>query len=248
MTFALVLALTVLACFLLKRPIHDHPAVLYVFAIVVDGVYLAAELIGVPYGLWVPLFMLVQKCMLALALFTVVMFIGCFPRTSRVSFWLRPVRAELSIAACLLSAGHMASYLGTYVASLLAGSARGNVAIAFVVAMALLVLILVLGVTSLHAVKRRMKSDTWTCVQRWAYPFFALAYVHVALMLAPSALGGGASAQESLAVYTAVFGVYAVARIARALTDAQVKGIAELHEGSQDPVPCFDGEEAPAAF
>ncbi len=219
MTFALVLAVTILGCFVFRRPISAHPGVLYAFALAVDAAYLAADCFGAPFWLWQPLFVLVQKCMLSLALFTVVMFIGCFSRTSRVSFWLRPVRAELSIAACLLAVGHMAAYLGTYVSRLAMGSAKGNVVLAFVVALGLLVLILVLGVTSLHVVKRRMSADGWKRLQKWAYPFFGLIYVHLALMLAPSAVGGGASAQESLAVYTVVFGVYALTRLRRAHLD-----------------------------
>lgn len=228
MNFALVLAGTVCACFALKRPIHDYPWTLYVLALVVDGAYLLADGLGAPYWLWQPLFLLVQKCYLALALFVVVMYIGCLPRASRTSLWLRPVRAELSIAACLLAAGHMASYLGTYVSMMLGGNAKGNVAVAFAVALALLVLLLVLGITSVHAVKRRMNADTWRRVQRWAYPFFGLVYVHLALMLMPAALNGGISAQESLAAYTVVFGVYAVARIARARADRALEQQAAL--------------------
>lgn len=44
--------------------------------------------------------------------------------------------------------------------------------------------------------------------------FFALAYVHLALSLAPSALQGGASAQASMVAYTAVFALYAALRAA----------------------------------
>lgn len=219
MSFAVVLALTVLGCFALKRPVHDHPWVLYVLALGLDAAYLAADGLGAPFWLWQPLFVLVQKCYLSLALFVVVMYIGCFPRASRVSFWLRPVRAELSIAACLLAAGHMAAYLGTYVSMTAAGTAKGNVAVAFAVALALLVLLLVLGVTSVHRVKRAMTAERWMAVQKWAYGFFGLIYVHLALMLMPAAAHGGLSAQESLAVYTAVFGVYVVARVSRALAD-----------------------------
>lgn len=131
----------------------------------------------------------------------------------------RPVRAELSLAACLLAVGHMAAYLGAYASMLVSGSAKGNVVMAFVVAMALLVLLLILGVTSINRVKRAMLSERWAALQRWAYVFFGLVYVHLALMLAPAAFRGGQSAQESLAVYTAVFGVYAVARLARAYVD-----------------------------
>lgn len=251
MIFAVVLALTVLGCFLFRRVVAAHPALLYGFALVVDVAYLAADYLDAPFWLWSPLFVLVQKCMLSLALFTVVMYIGCFPRSSRVSYWLRPVRAELSIAACLLAAGHMAAYLGTYVSRFVAGSARGNVAVAFAVALGLLVLILVLGITSLHSIKRRMPSERWKQVQKWAYPFFGLIYVHLALMLAPSALGGGASAQESLAVYTAVFGVYAVARVARALAEHR-EASASLHEMPSNPSEPLSGlgedewQEAPS--
>lgn len=219
MSFALVLALTVLGCFAFKRPVHDHPWVLYVLALGVDAAYLAADGLGTPFWLWQPLFMLVQKCYLSLALFVVVMYIGCFPRDSKVSYWLRPVRAELSIAACLLAVGHMAAYLGTYVSMMVSGGVKSNVAVAFAVAMVLLVLILVLGITSLHCVKRIMNAERWVAVQRWAYVFFGLVYVHLALMLMPAALRGGLSARESLAVYTAAFGVYVVARVARAVVD-----------------------------
>lgn len=219
MSFALVLVLTALGCFAFKRLVHDHPWVLYVLALGVDAAYLAADGLGAPFWLWQPLFMLVQKCYLSLALFVVVMYIGCFPRDSKVSYWLRPVRAELSIAACLLAVGHMAAYLGTYVSMMVSGGAKSNVAVAFAVAMVLLVLILVLGITSLHCVKRIMNAERWVAVQRWAYVFFGLVYVHLALMLMPAALRGGLSARESLAVYTAVFGVYVVARVARAVVD-----------------------------
>lgn len=229
MTFACVLALTVLACFALRRLIHRWPWVLYAAALALDAAYVAADGLGAPFWLWQPLFLLVQKCYLSLALFVVVMYIGCFARTSRTALWLRPVRAELSIAACLLAAGHMAAYLGTYVSMTVAGSAKGNVAVAFAVAVALLVLLLVLGVTSVQRVKRAMATERWAAVQKAAYVFFGLVYVHLALMLAPAAVRGGTSAQESLAVYTAVFGVYAVARISRALADrreaAEVLGV-----------------------
>ena len=233
MTFALVLLFVALGCFLFRRLIAAHPGVLYGFALAVDAAYLAADYLNAPFWLWSPLFVLVQKCLLSLALFTVVMYIGCFPRTSRVSFWLRPVRAELSIAACLLAAGHMAAYLGTYVSRLAVGSAQGNVAVAFAVALGLLLLIVVLGVTSFHAVKRRMPSELWRRVQKWAYPFFGLIYVHLALMLAPSALGGGASAQEALAVYTVVFGVYAVARLHRAFARNEARTMGETALGAE---------------
>ncbi|MEF9876498.1 MAG: hypothetical protein RR772_06270 [Gordonibacter sp.] len=164
-----------------------------------------------------------QKCMLPLALFAVVMFIGVFARDSKVGSWLRPVRAELSIIAWILSLGHMTVYLMSYVPRVLAGgSLGGNVALSFVVALVLFALLLMLGITSFNGVKKRMKADSWKRVQLLAYPFFGLIYVHVLLMLLPSALHGGVAAQVSVAVYTMVFGTYAVLRVVRAVRDRKI--------------------------
>ncbi|MFQ8866773.1 MAG: hypothetical protein ACLR67_00475 [Eggerthella lenta] len=55
----------------------------------------------------------------------------------------------------------------------------------------LLVLLLVLGVTSFGFVKKHMRTESWKRLQRWAYVFFGLVYVHLMLMLAPAASRGG---------------------------------------------------------
>ena len=83
----------------------------------------------------------------------------------------------------------------------------------------LLALLLVLGVTSFNAVKKRMRTETWKRVQKLAYPFFLLVYVHLLLMLAPSALHGGIAATTSVAVYSVVFAAYVVVRLVRAAKD-----------------------------
>ena len=92
-------------------------------------------------------------------------------------------------------------------------------AVALVVALALFALLIVLGVTSFNFVKKRMKKETWKRVQLLAYPFWGLVYVHLLLMLLPSALRGGAPAQMSVVVYSVVFLGYAVLRVRRALVD-----------------------------
>lgn len=47
--------------------------------------------------------------------------------------------------------------------------------------------------------------------------------MHVLAMLLPSALGGGAAAQESVTAYTLMFGAYLVARITRAILDRKAE-------------------------
>ncbi|MEG0417563.1 hypothetical protein [Gordonibacter sp.] len=221
MTFAIVLVITAAVSLLLRNPLRKWPWLFYVLAVAVDVLFLAESFM--PRSVWSLLLTLVQKCMLPLALFAVVMFIGVFARDSKVGSWLRPVRAELSIIAWILSLGHMTVYLMSYVPRVLAGgSLGGNVALSFVVALVLFALLLMLGITSFNGVKKRMKADSWKRVQLLAYPFFGLIYVHVLLMLLPSALHGGVAAQVSVAVYTMVFGTYAVLRVARAMKDRKI--------------------------
>lgn len=80
-------------------------------------------------------------------------------------------------------------------------------------------LLLVLGVTSFAFVKRRMRTDSWKRLQRWAYVFFGLVYVHLMLMLAPAASQGGEAAVASVVMHTVIFGAYAVLRVRRRSAD-----------------------------
>lgn len=80
----------------------------------------------------------------------------------------------------------------------------------------------VLGVTSFGFVKKHMRTESWKRLQRWAYVFFGLVYVHLMLMLAPAASRGGEAALVTVAVYTVVFGAYAVLRVRRAFVDRRV--------------------------
>ena len=77
----------------------------------------------------------------------------------------------------------------------------------------------VLWVTSAKRVKHAMTAVNWKRVQRLAYPFYLLTYVHLALLLMPSAAAGNSVAVLSIAVYSAVVGAYAVLRAAKALRD-----------------------------
>lgn len=221
MEFFLLLMATVVVTVTLRTPLHKWPVMFYGLAVGADVAYIVGIEGLLPRAAMGPLTLLMGKCVLSLALFVVVMYIGVFAKGSKVHQWLKPVRSELSILACILACGHMAVYLGSYVPRL-GGTLGANVLSALVVALALLVLLLVLGVTSFGFVKRRMRTDSWKRLQRWAYVFFGLVYVHLMLMLAPAASRGGEAAVASVVVYTAVFGAYAVLRVRRALVDCRV--------------------------
>lgn len=219
MNFAIVLICTAVATALLKEPLRRWPVVFYGLAIVANVLYVCCVFGFFPEPLRRFMFLLMQKCTVSLALFAIVMFIGVFRKDSRVSLALRPVRAELSIVACLLALGHMAVYLAAFLPRLAGDSGGASFWLFFGTALVLLLLLLVLGITSFSWVKSRMNSATWKKVQKWAYVFFGLVYVHLVSILLPSALHGGTAAQLSIAIYTVLFGAYAVLRIRRALID-----------------------------
>lgn len=219
MTFLIVFACTAAAAFLLKPAIKKVPVAWYVSAGILMVLYVAGlqGWLPLPAPVRSVLFLLLQKGTLAVALFAVVMFIGALPRDSGPRKHLMPIRAELSIIACILVCGHIVAYCLSYVPRMMgAGGVNPFVAVGLAVAAAITVLLVVLGVTSFNSVKARMSKQIWVKVQKWAYVFFGLTYVHVLAMLLPSALGGGAAAVQSVAAYTVVFGAYAVLRVARA--------------------------------
>ena len=220
MAFLATLACGFVAVIALQKPIAKAPLAFYALSVAVVVACVASTMLPMPRFVWQALFVLEQKCVLPLALFAIVMFAGCFSKESFVSRRIRPIRSELSIIAWILSLAHVVVCVQGYVPRILGGGVlAGNVAVSFGVAVALLALLLVLGVTSFQVVKKRMSTALWSKVQKGAYVFFGLAFAHVSLMLAPSAVQGGRAAQVSIAVYVAVFALYACLRVARALRD-----------------------------
>ena len=89
MNFLLTFPTTCAAVYLLRKPIKRWPVVFYLCAIALDTLYLASGFIVLPRWLWGILVELVQRCELALALFAIVMLIGCLDSTSRLHRRLR---------------------------------------------------------------------------------------------------------------------------------------------------------------
>ena len=220
MDFALVLVVTTALVWVLRKPIKKLPILFYALCILLNVVYIATLYVTLPELARESIFLLMQKCTLALALFTVVMYIGVFDKDSKVSHELRPIRSELSIMACFLAVGHMVVYLTAFLPRVMAGvGMAGNFMLFFATAVLLLTLLLVLGVTSFQFVKRHMSAQAWIKLQKWAYVFFGLIFVHLVSILLPSAVNGGTTAMISIAVYLVLFGVYAALRVRRAMID-----------------------------
>ena len=145
-----------------------------------------------------------------------VVFVGVLDESSPLRARLMPIRRQLSILGCIFALGHLAFYGVSYVPRL--GSAlNGNLGFSLALAALLVLLMAILLVTSFQVVKRRMSAARWKGVQRLAYPFYLLTYVHLVLLLAPSAFAGRETATVSLVVYSVAVGAYVVLRMRRAL-------------------------------
>lgn len=167
MSFVLVLVCTTAFVWVLKTPLLKCPVAFYVLAMLLNVLYVSSAFTTYPEAMRQTLFLLMQKCTLSLAVFTVVMFIGAFRKDSVVSLALRPVRAELSILACVLALGHMVMYLMSFAPRLLNGSAiDSGFLLFFATAIALMALLLILGATSFKGVKRRMDATAWKRLQK----------------------------------------------------------------------------------
>jgi DMSO/TMAO reductase YedYZ heme-binding membrane subunit len=204
------------AC-IFKTPLKKAPWAFYAGALVLVVLYVGRETFTFPVMVERPIFYLMQKCTFAEALFVVVMYIGVLGETSRIRAYLMPVRAELSIVACIIAFGHIIGYLMSFLPQVIGATAslRATILFSFCLALLLVLLLVVLGATSFNAVKRAMSLALWKRIQWLAYPFFLLTYVHLLLFLLPAALHGATPAQFSVVVYTVVFGGYLIARSVR---------------------------------
>jgi len=205
---------TILFSVVFKKPIKRFAIVFYVLALAVSFLYLASF-----YG-WItvtlhPLYNLVmQKGIIGMAFIVIVMFIGVFNEDSRIRRYLMPIRGELSIIGSLLVIVHIVRRLTNYTAIVFYGAAAStHIVAAFWISLVIFVLLLLLAITSFNTIRKIMDARFWKRLQRLAYVFFALVYVHILLFLLPPALAGGSTARESVIVYSVIFVAYAFLRI-----------------------------------
>jgi DMSO/TMAO reductase YedYZ heme-binding membrane subunit len=225
MAFLITLVGTIAAAFVLKSPLKRFPWMFYILAVAVCGV-----------GLWLfflpaaqrPAFLtgfslIMRRGYIALSLFALVMFVGAFDDDSLIRRTLQPIRAELSIIASILIVGHFLPYLMGYMQQLTGlVLIRTNIVISLGISLALLILLVPLTVTSFTVVKRRMRPAIWKKLQKLAYVFFLLVYVHLTAFLLPSAIQGSPTALTSVAIYSVIFLAYLALRVLRVLQARRV--------------------------
>ena len=229
MRFIVALVLSFALVWLCAKPLKKHPVPFYVGAVALVALYFWGVTAGVRGEAWSSFQPLMQRCALAFLLFSIVMFVGVLGEKNPLRVHLMPIRRQLSILACIFAVGHIVFYAASYVPRL-ASAFSGNLAFSLGLAALITALMAVLWVTSAKRVKHAMSAVAWKRVQRLAYPFYVLTYVHLALLLMPSAVAGNGVAVLSIAVYSVVMGAYVVLRSAKALADRRAEATAPATE------------------
>lgn len=217
-TMVLIQSLLLAGCLLWFA--HDfikkHAAACYGAACLISLIVIAAVWSGsLPNTPWIlPIF---TQGGLGGALFIAVMFAAAVPNGSRYMRLVMPIRGELSIIASILTLGHNIAFGRTYFVRLFAGTALPfPILCAAICSLVMIAIMLPLFITSFRCVRRRMKPKNWKRLQRFAYAFYALMYVHVLLLNLPGARSSAASAVNVI-LYSIVFLSYGCMRIRKAM-------------------------------
>ncbi len=219
MKVVISLIIVSLAAFYFNQNIKRKAVYYYFFATVIACLIIYLSW-GTAYRLlpsWLrPIINLFSKASLASALFIIVMYIAILPRKSIYFKHLMPIRAELSIIATILTLGHNIGYGKRYFSALFAGgNLPVNLYYAALVSLTMIVIMLPLFITSFKFVRKRMKVKDWKRLQKTAYLFYFLMWLHVVLIYAPSAHKGAFDARLTLGIYHVVYSVYILVRARR---------------------------------
>ena len=200
-----------------------HASVCYVLAAVIAALVVVCTATGASAAFpawmrsWVwPIF---ARSALSTSLFVAVMYANAVPNGSGLMKAIMPVRGELSIIACILTLGHNVSYGMTYFRLLFVSPSRlpANQLAAAVCSLVMLCIMLPLFITSFKCVRKKMKGSSWKKLQRLAYGFYALIYIHVLLLALPAARKGNVTYLMTVVMYSVVFLTYGAMRARKAL-------------------------------
>lgn len=218
----LIISLIIVSLFIyfLKDSLKKHAGIYYIGAAVIS---IAVFLIGfLPMSLFLKnnILGIFAKGSLGTAMFVAVMYAGALPKGSKLIAPLMKIRGELSITAAILVLCHNFTYGITYFKMLFIKpeALSATQFTAAIISLVLIIIMIVLTVTSFQAVRKKMKAKKWKQLQRTAYVFYGLMYVHIMLINIPYARLGLGTYIANVVIYSIVFLGYAAMRIAKAVS------------------------------
>ena len=196
---------------LLKNQIKKYPGVFYLLTILLNCAYIfigsspaVKELSPV-----IQKFILgpLNRGALGTGFIVVVMYLGILKKKGLVRD-LMEIRGELSIIGSILIFGHNILFGKHFFLTFFADPSKLNRVqyIATIISLIMLVLLIPLFITSFKCVRRKMNPSSWKKLQKLAYTFFILIYVHVMILFAAHIK----DTMIEVIIYTAIWGFYII--------------------------------------
>ena len=217
MVFLIAILTAILFVLIFEKPLKKNPVPFYLIFAGLSLAVVIVDRLGISFegffGNYIyPLF---SKASLGAGFFVLVMYAVTFKNGSRAIKLLMPLRGELSIIASILALGHIVAYGITYLSKLITAPAKMQpvVLIATIFSVIMVLVLLPLFITSFKKIRRKMNPCNWKRLQRCAYGFYFLVYLHVVLFNITAALRGSERSIINVCVYSAVFLWYLICRI-----------------------------------
>lgn len=149
------------------------------------------------------------KGIFSISFFVLVMFAGALQTRWAITRKLLRIRAELAIIASILLLPHGFIYLIRFIIKAMNGSLSVIYLSYIIIGTIGFIIMIPLFITSFKKIRLKMKGRQWKKLQRWAYLFYLLAYLHILIIL----VGKEKIDWLKLSTYTIIFGVYAILRL-----------------------------------
>ncbi|EGT3616237.1 hypothetical protein FHH43_08335 [Clostridium perfringens] len=166
-----------------------------------------------------------SRSTVSLALFTIVMYTGTLNNSFKYKKNLMAIRGELSIIACILTLGHNILYGIYYFPTFFTNphSLTYYKLFATLLSLIMICLMLPLMITSFQCVRKRLPYKTWKRIQRSAYLFYGLIYIHIMLLYIPKFN----TKHFEILLYSIIFFAYYFLRIRKHIKDKSKSGFSK---------------------
>lgn len=204
--------------------LKKHPIIFYSAGAVITAAVIIIDKMTKPASGFVNDYLIgvFREGAFAAALWVLVMYAGALTTETKpgktIVSRIMPVRGELSIFAAVITVSHAVTYGLTYL-NRFNTFRKNNISFPFeftltcIVCIVLLLIMVPLTVMSIKAIRKKMNAKTWKKIQRAAYVFYALIYIHILVLYIPKSRSGNTEKFISIIVYSIVFICYAALRI-----------------------------------
>jgi len=147
--------------------------------------------------------------------FMIVMFLGVITTHNKYTRKLMSIRGEMSIIGCFAALCHNIAFGIRYFVEFFTNSEKMNIytKTATIITLILISMMLPLMITSFKCVRNKMKAKNWKNLQKLAYPFFYLIYVHLMVLF----MHKPEKHMLSIVLYTVIYMLYTILRVRKYL-------------------------------